>query len=203
MQGKKATITILDFRNMMVIERILDASDKIIFEIDKETFIEAKRLGLPIVLIDEEKYKKKIGQNLRTIRKELNQTQEDLAKKLGKTQSTVANKLRLLNLDEDVQEALLEEKISERHARSLLRLNDSNQQKMMLKKITDERLTVRKADDFIAKILKGENVFNKPESVITTQNVEIPTFNNAFLPNENLIEIANAFKISYRKGIID
>lgn len=37
LQGKKATITILDFRNMMVVERILDASDKIIFEIDKET----------------------------------------------------------------------------------------------------------------------------------------------------------------------
>ncbi|MBQ2409448.1 MAG: ParB/RepB/Spo0J family partition protein [Bacilli bacterium] len=128
-------------------------------------------------------------------------TQEDLAKKLGKTQSTVANKLRLLNLDEDVQEALLEEKISERHARSLLRLNDSNQQKMMLKKITDERLTVRKADDFIAKILKGENVFNKPESVTTTQNVEIPTFNNAFLPNENLIEkpVENITNISLEK----
>ena len=125
-------------------------------------------------------------------------TQEDLAKKLGKTQSTVANKLRLLNLDEDVQEALLEEKISERHARSLLRLNDSNQQKMMLKKIIDERLTVRKADDFIAKILKGENIVNTPESVINTQKVEIPTSNNVFLPNENLIskpveEIKNNF----------
>ena len=39
-------------------------------------------------------------------------TQEELAVKLGKTQSTVANKLRLLNLDEEVQEAVLEEKIS-------------------------------------------------------------------------------------------
>ena len=38
-------------------------------------------------------------------------TQETLALKLGKTQSTIANKLRLLNLDDDVQEALLNEKI--------------------------------------------------------------------------------------------
>ena len=83
-------------------------------------------------------------------------TQDDLAKKLGKTQSTVANKLRLLNLDEDVQEALLEEKISERHARSLLRLNNVEDQKNMLNKIINERLTVRKTDDFIAKMLKGE-----------------------------------------------
>ena len=48
--------------------------------------------------------------------------QEDLAHKLGKTQSTIANKIRLLNLDDEVQEALLENKISERHARSLLRI---------------------------------------------------------------------------------
>ena len=50
-------------------------------------------------------------------------TQEDLSSKLGKKQSTISNKLRLLNLDEEVQEALLEKKISERHARSLLKLN--------------------------------------------------------------------------------
>ena len=51
-------------------------------------------------------------------------TQEQLAEKLGKTQSTISNKLRLLNLDDEVQEALLDEKISERHARSLLKNNN-------------------------------------------------------------------------------
>ena len=48
-------------------------------------------------------------------------TQEQLANRVGKAQSTVANKLRLLNLDEEVQDAL-KRKISERHARSLLNL---------------------------------------------------------------------------------
>ena len=47
-------------------------------------------------------------------------TQEALAKKIGNKQSTIANKVRLLNLTDEVQEALLENKISERHARSLL-----------------------------------------------------------------------------------
>ena len=56
----------------------------------------------------------------------LNQT--SLAEKLGKNQSTVANKLRLLDLDEEVQEALLNSKISERHARSLLKLQDKKLQ---------------------------------------------------------------------------
>ena len=47
-------------------------------------------------------------------------TQEDLAKRLGKSQPGISNKMRLLNLSEDAQEALLANKISERHARSLL-----------------------------------------------------------------------------------
>jgi ParB family chromosome partitioning protein len=118
-------------------------------------------------------------------------TQEDLAKKLGKTQSTVANKLRLLNLDEEVQEALLEEKISERHARSLLRLSDTNQQKNMLNKIISERLTVRKTDDLIAKIIKGENVLEPQKSDNITQTKENVILNNNFLPTENLLEKNN------------
>ena len=83
-------------------------------------------------------------------------TQEELATKLGKTQSTVANKLRLLNLDDEVQESLLNEKISERHARSLLRLTNKTDQKQMLNKIINERLTVRRTDEEIEKILNGD-----------------------------------------------
>lgn len=84
-------------------------------------------------------------------------TQEALAVKLGKTQSTIANKLRLLNLDDEVQEALLKEKISERHARSLLKLTNKEEQRMMLKRIISERLPVRKTDEEIEKLLNGEN----------------------------------------------
>ena len=80
-------------------------------------------------------------------------TQEDLAKKIGKTQSTIANKIRLLNLDDEVQYALLNGKISERHARSLLRIHDKTKQVEMLKRIINERLTVKKTDDEIKKIL--------------------------------------------------
>lgn len=73
-------------------------------------------------------------------------TQEQLANKMGVSQSAIANKLRLLNLDEEVQEALLNEKISERHARSLLTLEDKEDQKKWLKRIIEERLTVRQLD---------------------------------------------------------
>lgn len=80
--------------------------------------------------------------------------QEELGSKLGKKQSTIANKLRLLNLNDEVQEALMENKISERHARSLLKLDDKAQV-MMLNRIINERLTVRKTDEEIAKLLEN------------------------------------------------
>ena len=61
-------------------------------------------------------------------------TQEELAKTMGKSQSAVANKIRLLSLPEEIQEALLKEQISERHARTLLNIPDAKKQKEMLKK---------------------------------------------------------------------
>lgn len=76
-------------------------------------------------------------------------TQSELAKKMGISQSAIANKLRLLNLDEEVQQALLNNEISERHARSLLVLPNNEEQKKWLKKIINERLTVRQLDDAI------------------------------------------------------
>ena len=95
--------------------------------------------------------------------------QVDLANKLGKTQSTIANKLRLLNLCDEVQEALMKEKISERHARSLLKLN-KEQQKIMLSKIISERLTVRKTDEEIEKMLKNSS--EDGEEKVKENNIE-------------------------------
>lgn len=114
-------------------------------------------------------------------------TQEQLAEKLGKSQSSIANKLRLLNLHEEVQEALLEGSISERHARSLLKLDSMEDQKNMLGKIIKERLTVRKADEEIDKLRnmsneEKENMFQQSSSEdieifnLEEQNQEKPNF---------------------------
>ena len=61
-----------------------------------------------------------------------NLTQEALAQRLGKGQSTVANKLRLLKLPEEVQEGLLQKKITERHARALISLKDPEKQVQLM-----------------------------------------------------------------------
>ena len=114
-------------------------------------------------------------------------TQEELATKLGKTQSTVANKLRLLNLDDRVQEALLESKISERHARSLLKISNKDNQVRMLERIINERLTVRRTDEEISKMMNsnennnieildfGDGQKNVSPVQTPTMNVGIPT----------------------------
>ena len=68
-------------------------------------------------------------------------TQDELAVRMGVTQPTIANKLRLLNLTEPVKQALLNNQISERHARSLLAITDPNTQIAMLNRIITERLT--------------------------------------------------------------
>lgn len=107
-------------------------------------------------------------------------TQEELAKKIGVSQSTVANKLRLLNLTMEAQDALMNEKISERHARSLLTVTDPKAQVDLLNRVINERLTVRQLDDEIKK-LNGEIVFEPMENptVSDVQDVQeqAPIFN--------------------------
>ena len=76
-------------------------------------------------------------------------TQEELAKTMGKSQSAVSNKLRLLSLTDEVQDALLHEQISERHARSLLSVEDPKRQVELLNKIISTRMTVRELEEEI------------------------------------------------------
>lgn len=76
-------------------------------------------------------------------------TQEELGQTMGKSQAAIANKLRLLALTDEVQEALLNDQISERHARSLLMIENPNEQVEMLNRIIRGRMTVRELDNEI------------------------------------------------------
>ena len=76
----------------------------------------------------------------------LNQSQ--LALRVGKSQSSIANKIRLLNLDEDVQEAVSTKKISERHARALIGL-DEEKQHDALGKIVKKGMTVAQTEKML------------------------------------------------------
>lgn len=107
-------------------------------------------------------------------------TQEQLAHTMGKTQSVVSNKLRLLALPDEVQDALLKEKISERHARSLLNILNKNNQIKMLDKIIAEKMTVRELDKEIKEMNEGGSINSGDASM----NSGIPSFGN--MMNNNI-----------------
>lgn len=81
-------------------------------------------------------------------------TQESLAEKLGRGQSTIANKLRLLKLPSSVQSAILEKKITERHARALIILKDPVLQEKVLHEIIDKQLNVKQTENRVKRYLE-------------------------------------------------
>ena len=76
-------------------------------------------------------------------------TQEELAVRLGKNQSTIANKLRLLKLTGDLQTMIVDDQLTERHARALLKIEDSTKQKEILEKVREKKLNVRETEELI------------------------------------------------------
>lgn len=95
-------------------------------------------------------------------------TQEELGRTMGKSQAAIANKMRLLSLPDEIQEALLQDQISERHARSLLNLDTSEEQINMLKKIITNRMTVRELDNEI-KELKGDDISSTNNNIVVEE----------------------------------
>lgn len=80
-------------------------------------------------------------------------TQEQAAVKLGKKQSTIANKLRLLRLTFEEQEWILTANLSERHARALLRINNSNLRREVLSRVIAENMNVLETEAFVTDVL--------------------------------------------------
>lgn len=126
-----------------------------------------------------------------------NGTQEQLAQKIGKSQSTIANKMRLLNLCDEVQEALEKNQISERHARSLLQLKNIDDQRNALEKIIKERLTVKATENLIKEILQSKTL-NSDETIPITLPPKPDNFVNNIYGND-IVSIADLNKKELEK----
>ena len=83
-------------------------------------------------------------------------TQEQVAKKLSSSQSYVANKLRLLRLTKEERHKIIMYKLSERHARALLRIFDDGLRAKMLETIIASELNVSKAEELVEKVLSKD-----------------------------------------------
>lgn len=81
-------------------------------------------------------------------------SQEEAARKLGMAQSTLSNKLRLLRLPESIRRTLEREQLTERHARTLLRLETAAQMEEALSRIIDEKLNVAQSEKLIDQLLQ-------------------------------------------------
>ena len=81
-------------------------------------------------------------------------TQSEVAQTVSKGRSTIANALRLLDLPEEAQQLLFEEKITAGHARAILSIPDAEGRKTLTQKLLDEKLSVRETEA-IARLLSG------------------------------------------------
>ena len=83
-----------------------------------------------------------------------NLNQEQIAEKVGKNRATIANAIRLLKLDNRVQNFVIELKLSQGHARALLSIEDIDMQFELAEKIIDEQLSVRQTEEMVKKLLE-------------------------------------------------
>ena len=85
--------------------------------------------------------------------------QDEVAEKVSKSRAAITNSLRLLKLDERVQDMVIEGKISSGHARTIITIEDKDKQYMIAQKIFDEKLSVRDVE----KLMKALDAPEKPE----------------------------------------
>jgi len=109
-------------------------------------------------------------------------TQAELANQISKSQSTIANKIRLLNLSQEVQDAILKRDISERHARTLLSVKQEDLQIKLLHIIIEKGLNVSQAEKLVEDHLTPKKVTPKATTITKIpRNIKLAlnTFNQA------------------------
>ena len=79
-------------------------------------------------------------------------TQDEVAERVSKSRTTVTNSMRLLKLDERVQQMIIDDMITTGHARALISIEDQNLQYELAQKIFDEKLNVREVEKLVKSI---------------------------------------------------
>ena len=85
-----------------------------------------------------------------------NMTQAEIAKKLGVSQSYVGNKLRLLKFSDEIQSLIIEGGLCERHARTILRLEDEEKMREVIEKVRTRHLTVAECEAAVDMLVEAQ-----------------------------------------------
>ncbi|MEI0493221.1 ParB/RepB/Spo0J family partition protein [Brachyspira intermedia] len=101
---------------------------------------------------------------------DLNIKQEELANRVGKSRSTISNSMRILDLSENIQNLVLESKITEGHARTILSLDDENEREEFAKEIVEKGYSVRECERIVKE--RKNNISNDSNSNNSEENTE-------------------------------
>ena len=109
-------------------------------------------------------------------------TQGEIAKRVSKQQSTISNKIRILSLPEDIQDAIIKNGLTERHARALLKLTAQEDRKKVIERVTTNGLNVKQTEKLIEDILAGKEKAerNKKKINYISYKIYLNTIRKAF-----------------------
>ena len=109
-------------------------------------------------------------------------TQVEIAEKMNKKQSTISNKIRLLSLPDEIQSSILENNLTERHARALLKLGDEEDRKQVIKRIIQNNLNVKQTEKLIEEISQKKEVALRKKNKINyiSYKIYLNTLRKAF-----------------------
>lgn len=116
-------------------------------------------------------------------------TQDKLAETVSKSRTAITNSMRLLKLNEKVQQMIIDEKLTTGHARALLGIADGERQYLVAQRIFDERLSVRETEKLIKKLQTEKEI--KPE-----HNEEQKQLNIIYHDLEEKLKTAMGTKVS-------
>ena len=102
---------------------------------------------------------------LKSLIEEYDLTQEELSERISKSRTQIANTMRLLKLHEDVQEMLVDGRLTAGHARALLGLEIQEEQRQVAEKIIQETLSVRQTEDLVRQINHPPRTVKKAKTI--------------------------------------
>lgn len=99
--------------------------------------------------------------------------QDEVAERVSKSRTAVTNALRLLKLDERVQQMVIDEMLTTGHARALLGLSDLDKQYAVAQRIFDEKLNVRETEKLVKNLQKEKETKNEQKKIIDPKMIAI------------------------------
>ena len=113
---------------------------------------------------------------------DFNLTQGEIARRVSKQQSTISNKIRILSLPDDVQEAIIQNGLTERHARALLKLSAQDDRRRVIERVSANNLNVKQTEKLIDDIIQNKEKAERDKRKINyiSYKIYLNTIRKAF-----------------------